>query len=103
MQERTSAAIQLKQKRKPKSTTFIDAFVDFSFKSLTPEERDMYNASLKRKWDNKNVLDYAVKTAEQKARKEERIKMALKLLAKNTSIDEIAELTGLTIEEIEML
>jgi len=28
----------------------------------------MYNSSLKYKWDNKNVLDYAVSTAEAKAR-----------------------------------
>ncbi|ACU03972.1 Rpn family recombination-promoting nuclease/putative transposase [Pedobacter heparinus] len=82
---------------------FDQLFTLANYASLTPEERDMYNSSLKRKWDNKNVLDYAVKTAEQKAREEERARMALKLLAKETPTDEIAELTGLTIEEIEML
>lgn len=38
MQEQTSTAVQLKQKRRTrgraKPTTFIDAFVDFSFKRL---------------------------------------------------------------------
>jgi hypothetical protein len=34
----------------------------------------MYDSSLKRKWDNKNVLDYAVQEADTKARKEERKK-----------------------------
>ena len=72
----------------------------------------MYTASLKRKWDNKNVMDYAIKTAvtkaDQKAREEERAKaeaekkaMALKLKIKGMSITEIAELTNLSIEEIE--
>jgi hypothetical protein len=31
------------------------------YANLTKEERDMYNASLKYKWDNKNVRDYAAK------------------------------------------
>ena len=30
----------------------------------------MYNSALKRKWDNQNVLDYAVKTAKEEGIKE---------------------------------
>ncbi len=74
-----------------------------NYANLNEEERNMYNDSLKHKWDNENVMDYAIKTAEQKGREEERAKMALKLLAKGTPIDEIIELTGLTIEEIQAL
>ena len=67
----------------------------------------MYNASLKYKWDNKNVMDYAKAEAEAKgvakgARKKA-VEMALKLKAKNTRVDEISELTELSIEEIKAL
>lgn len=84
------------------------------YTNLTREERTMYNASLKRKWDNKNVMDYAIKTADQKARNEERAKaekekielatgMARKLKCKDMPLTEIVELTGLSKEEIEAL
>ena len=78
----------------------------------------MYNASLKRKWDNKNVLDYAVETAVETAVKEadqiatererakgekEKKEMAVVLKNKNVAIDIIAEATGLSVEEIETL
>lgn len=122
----------------PKPTTYIDAFVDFAWKrlfateeskpiligpefdqlfnlakyaNLTREERDMYNASLKRKWDNKNVLDYAVKTAvttavaeaDQKAREEEKKEVARNFKKIGVSLEDIAKGTGLSIEEIEVL
>jgi len=32
-----------------------------NYTNLTREERDMYNASMKYKWDNQNVRDYAAK------------------------------------------
>ena len=96
------------------------------YANLTRKERDMYNASLKRKWDNKNVLDYAVKTAvaeavadaDHKAREEERAKaeiaileaekqkaqdMARQMLADKFPIDQIAKYTKLSIEEISVL
>ncbi|MET4547762.1 putative transposase/invertase (TIGR01784 family) [Pedobacter africanus] len=78
----------------------FDQFFNLAkYANLTAEERAMYNRSLKYKWDNKNVMDYAVAQATLKAKQE----MALKLLAKKTSIEEIAELTGLTFDEIEAL
>ncbi|WP_316810285.1 Rpn family recombination-promoting nuclease/putative transposase [Pedobacter heparinus] len=89
---------------------FDRLFTLANYANLTQEERAMYNASLKRKWDNKNVLDYAVKTADQRAREEERAKadeekkeMAIKLIARGMSIEEITDLTGLTTAEIEAL
>ena len=71
----------------------------------------MYNTSLKRKWDNKNVLDYAVAEGEirgeargeQKGKHEKAIEVAFKLLMKGMSNQEIVELTGLTLKEIESL
>lgn len=73
------------------------------YANLTKEEQVMYNASLKRKWDNKNVLDYAVATAEQKAKHEKAIEMARKMLTANEPLDKVVEYTGLTIEQIESL
>jgi hypothetical protein len=63
----------------------------------------MYNASLKRKWDNKNVMDYAVKTAEQKGRKDLALELAREMLAENEPLDKIVRYTKLSIEEIQSL
>lgn len=85
------------------------------YANLTIEERAMYNASLKYKWDNKNVRDYEVSKGREEGRAEgleegtargehkKAKEMAIKLQAKNVLVDEIAELTGLSIEEIEAL
>ncbi|WP_316814450.1 PD-(D/E)XK nuclease family transposase, partial [Pedobacter heparinus] len=77
------------------------------YANLTKEERAMYNASLKRKWDNKNVLDYAVETAVQKGKAEGEHKksmaIAQKMLTANEPLDKIIEYSGLTIEEIQSL
>ena len=64
-------------------------------KSLTKEEQEKYDNSMMVMWDN-----YAVyKHAEEKGIK----KIALKLLAHNFPLDEIADLTDLSIEEIKKL
>ena len=82
----------------------------------------MYNQSLKHKWDNENVMDYAIKTAvkeavkeavteaDQKAREEERAKaekekkeLARQMLADKFPIDQIAKYTKLSIDEIKAL
>jgi hypothetical protein len=64
----------------------------------------MYDSSLKYKWDNKNVLDYAVK----EAREEERIKALeeKKAIVREMKKDglpaaQISKFTKLSIEEIE--
>src|SRR5688572_11362354 len=101
-----------------KGPEFDQLFNLAEYANLTPKERDMYNTSLKHKWDNKNVLDYAVAQAELKAdqkatererskaekeKKEIALQLAIKLVAKKMPVEEIAELTGLTIKEIEAL
>jgi predicted transposase/invertase (TIGR01784 family) len=70
----------------------------------------MYDSNLKHKWDNKNVLDYAVKEAVTKAREEERIKafeekkaIAREMKKDGLPIAQIAKFTKLSIEEIEKL
>ena len=64
-------------------------------KTLTKEEQEKYDNSMMVMWDN-----YAVyKHAEEKGIK----KIALKLLARNYPLDEIADLTGLSIDEIKKL
>ena len=74
----------------------------------------MYNSALKRKWDNQNVLDYAVKTAKEEGIKEgikeERVKaeaekrgIAVELKRMGMPVADIASAVGLTLKEIEQL
>lgn len=58
-----------------------------------------YQQSLKIQRDNYSVM----KTAREEGREQERVEMAIKLKAKNMFVEEIAELTGLLVEEIEIL
>jgi predicted transposase/invertase (TIGR01784 family) len=89
-----------------KKPIFEKLFSIAEYTNLTKEEKTMYDTSLKYKWDNKNVLDYAV----QEAREEERIKafeekkaIAGELKKEGLALDFIAKTTKLTIEEIEKL
>ena len=67
----------------------------------------MYDSSLKYKWDNKNMLDYAVSTAEakgiEKGKHEEALAIARELKKEGLAIEFIAKTTKLSIEEIESL
>jgi hypothetical protein len=55
----------------------------------------MYDSSMKHKWDNKSVLDYA--------KEEGRRMVAIELIKEGSSIDFIAKVTKLPIAEIEKL
>ena len=61
------------------------------------EERMSYDSSLKAKWDYENVLDYAVRTAEEKAREESKVEFVKNLLKNTdftaTKISLLAEVT----------
>ena len=59
----------------------------------------MYDSSLKYKWDNKNVLDYAVKEAKYK----KAIDIALEMKKDGLPLLQISKFTKLSIEEIEKL
>jgi len=86
--------------RKP---VFEKLFSIAEYTNLTKEEKTMYDSSLKYKWDNKNVLDYAVSTAEAKARHEEAVSIAREMKKDGLSAAQIAKFTKLSIEEIEKL
>ncbi|MOA39800.1 PD-(D/E)XK nuclease family transposase [compost metagenome] len=84
------------------------------YANLTRKERDMYNASLKYKWDNKNVRDYEVNKGREEGKaegreeerakaREEKLEMAIEMLADNEPIDKIAKYTKLSRKEIEAL
>jgi predicted transposase/invertase (TIGR01784 family) len=73
------------------------------YANLTREERDMYNASLKYKWDNKNVRDYEVSKGREEGEHKKAVEMAMEMLANNESIDKILKYTKLSREEIEVL
>ena len=80
-------------------------------KTLTKEEQEKYDNSLMVMWDNYAVYKYAVEKAYKKGYEEGykigyeegRKEFALKLLAHNFPLDEIADLTDLSIEEIKKL
>jgi hypothetical protein len=91
------------------------------YANLNEEERNMYNQSLKHKWDNENAMDYAIETAVEEERakaekekaelkakaeqekKEIAIQMARKMLTAKEPLRKITEYTGLSIQEIEGL
>ena len=64
-------------------------------KSLTKEEQEKYDNSMMVMWDNYAVYKHAMEKGIKK--------IALKLLAHNFPLDEIADLTDLSIEEIKKL
>jgi len=63
----------------------------------------MINSGLKHNWDNKNVLDYAVSTAEAKGRREEALTIAREMKKERLTIVQISKFTQLPVEEIESL
>ena len=94
--------------RKP---IFEKLFSIAEYTNLTKEEKTMYDSSMKYKWDNKNVLDYAIKEGfEQglekgieKGKLEEAREIAHELKKEGLAIEFIAKTTKLSFEEIEKL
>jgi len=82
--------------RKP---IFEKLFSIAEYTNLTKEEKTMYDSSLKYKWDNKNVLDYAVKEAEYK----KALDIAREMKKDGLPFAQISKFTKLSIEEIEKL
>ena len=88
-------------------------------KTLTKEEQEKYDNSMMVMWDNYAVYKHAVEKAYKKGYEEEykigceegiikgekkvSKEVALKLLARNYPLDEIADITDLSIEEIKKL
>jgi predicted transposase/invertase (TIGR01784 family) len=98
--------------RKP---MFEKLFDIAEYTNLTKEERNMYDSSLKYKWDNKNVLDHAISEAEAKGiekgieqgfeqgKLEEAREIAREMKRDGLPIAQISKFTRLTVEEIERL
>jgi len=94
--------------RKP---IFEKLFSIAAYTNLTKEEKTMYDSSLKYKWDNKNVLDYAVKEGIEKGiekgiaegEHKKAIAIAQEMKKENIPVIQIAKFTKLSVEEIEDL
>ncbi|MCS6795634.1 MAG: Rpn family recombination-promoting nuclease/putative transposase [Raineya sp.] len=74
---------------------FQKAFEIAALASLTPEQRDRYEESLLQYRDLKSVLETAVE--------EKVLEIVKKLIKRNLTNEEIAEDTGLSVEQIEQL
>ncbi len=94
--------------RKP---IFEKLFNIAEYTNLTREEKNMYDSSLKYKWDNKNVLDYAIKEAKEEGielgieqgEHKKALAVALEFKKMGLKNEDISKGTGLSIEEIEKL
>jgi len=94
--------------RKP---IFEKLFSIAEYSNLTKEEKNMYDSSMKYKWDNKNVMDYAISTAKQEGKLEglqegeykKAIAIARELRREGLTVEFIVKTTGLSADEIEKL
>jgi len=94
--------------RKP---IFEKLFNIAEYTNLTKEEKTMYDSSLKYRWDNKNVLDYALNEGieqgiEQGIELGERnkaIAVATEMKKEGFPIEQISKFTGLSHDEINAL
>ncbi len=90
-----------------KDTIFGKLYSVGEYANLTREEQKMYDQELKRKWDNAAVLSQAKLEGKEEGeaigKTEKALEIAQKLLNKNMPVDEIAELTGLSADEIKNL
>ena len=77
------------------------------YANLTKKEKAMYDASLKYKWDNKNVRDYEVSKGREEGREEglhkKALEIAKEMLAEGEPLERIVKYTKLSIEEIRAL
>ena len=102
--------------RKP---IFEKLFSIAEYTNLTKEEKTMYDSSMKYKWDNKNVVDYArqegmekgleqgmekgIEKGMEKGKQEEAINIAREMKKDGLPFAQISKFTKLSIEEIEKL
>ena len=94
---------------------FLGVLEDADVASLSPKEREIYDARLKRYRDNRACLDYAIEKgvreglekgrAEgmEKGQQEEKLRIAKSLKEKNIDSATIVQCTNLTIEQVEAL
>jgi predicted transposase/invertase (TIGR01784 family) len=82
---------------------FTRLFEQAEIARFTPDESRIYEESLKQYRDMHNVVNSAKREGENKGRKDAKHEDARKMIAKGYPITEIADITGLSPEEIEKL
>ncbi len=94
---------------------FLGVLEDADVASLSPKEREIYDARLKRYRDNRACLDYAIEDGvkqglekgreegRQEGRDEKSLEIAKSMKENNIDLDTIAKCTGMGIEEIKNL
>lgn len=82
---------------------FQKAFGTAELARLSAEQRAVYDENLIQYWGMKSAIDTAVEEAVEAAVEEREIEIARKLIRRNLTNEEIAEDTGLTIEQVEKL
>ena len=90
-----------------RTTIFEQLYSAAEYINLTKEEQRMYDQDLKRKWDNAAVLAGAEERGRTEGvaqgKFEKSLELAKKMKLRGMSNAEIADITGLSVEEIEML
>ena len=86
--------------RKP---IFEKLFSIAEYTNLTKEEKTMYDSSLKYKWDNKNVVDYARQEGIEKGEYKKALDIAREMKKDGLPLAQISKFTKLSVEEIEKL
>ncbi len=71
--------------------------------NLTREEKAMYDSNLKAKWDYENSIAFAREEAEEKGEHKKALDIARELIKEGSSVEFIAKVTKLSVEEIEQL
>lgn len=71
--------------------------------NLNEEDMKTYQASLKEKWDWQSSIETAMKEGIKKGIEKEKREVAKKLKKENMPVEKIAEVTGLSIDEIRKL
>ena len=87
---------------------FLGVLEDADVASLSPKEKEIYDARLKRYRDNRACLDYAIEDGVrqglekgiEKGQQEEKLRIAKSMKEKNIDSATIAQCTNLTIEQI---
>jgi len=89
--------------KKLQEKIFLKLFEAAEIAKFTPEEREAYEESLKYYRDIKNVVETSRKEGVVEGMGKRNVEIAKMLILKNMPIKEIAEITGLSEEEIENL
>lgn len=82
---------------------FDEFFKAATFASLTAEDKQTYRKTMGTINDYLNTIDYAREEGREEGRVEEREEMARRMKEKGIHIETIAEISGLTVEQIKAL